>query len=89
MIRENFEREVIDRLARIEQMQTDLTPRCDSHSADIKAVDVRITSLEDTRTFVKGMMELAAKTGLAAIGISGIIYGWIEAFGSHADKVVK
>ena len=86
MTREDFEREVIDRLARIEQKQSDQLPRCESHAAEIRALKARTVSLEDSRTFIKGMAAMAAKISLAATGISGIVYGWIHAFGSQSGR---
>ena len=78
-----FEREVIEFMSDIKRAMADQGPRCNSHAADIKALDTRTNSLEDTRTFVSGALALATKISLAAVAISGVVYGWISALGVH------
>ena len=89
MSRDEFEKEVIAFMSRIDEHMENQNKRCDSHSADIRAVRADVESLQDSRTFVKGMLEMVTKFAVIAVGISGIVYGWIECFGAHADKVVK
>ena len=77
----DFEREVLRFMARIDEHLAIQTARCNSHALDIRAVEARTTSLEATRTYACGMVALGTKIGLAAVGISGMVYGWISAFG--------
>lgn len=89
MSKDEFEKEVIAFMARIDEHMTNQNRRCDSHAADIRATRERVTSLEDTRTFIKGMLAMGTKVAVAAGGISGLILTFIKYFGPHADKAVK
>jgi len=84
-----FEMEVRGFMSEMREHMKNQAPRCDSHAKDIKAVDERVTSLEDSRTFIKGMFSLVGKAAVVATAISGIVFGWLNYFGEHADKVVK
>lgn len=89
MSKEEFETEVIRFMARIDEHMKNQNKRCDSHALDIRSVKDRVTSLEDSRTFVKGVAAGLVKLCLAIVGVSGIVYGWVQAFGPHAEKAVK
>lgn len=63
----DFEREVIEFMARIEQHMSDQRGRCDSHSKNIEAVEERTSSLESSRNYAKGVLK-AVGVGVPAIG---------------------
>ena len=84
-----FELEVKGFMSEMREHMTNQSPRCDSHAKDIKDVKTRLTSLEDTRTFIRGMLAFVTKLAVVAAGISAIVFSWLGYIGPHADKAVK
>ena len=78
---DEFETKIIMFMSRIDEHMLNQDRRSDSHAAELRGVRADIKSLQDSRTFINGMLELATKTAAVALGISGVIYGWIECFG--------
>lgn len=87
--RNDFEAEVIRFMARIDEHMANQGNRCNSHAVDIRSTKDRVTSLENTRTFVKGMLAMGSKITVVAGAASGMIITIIKYFGPHVEKAVK
>lgn len=85
----NLHVEMEKRFTALETLQQEQRPRCNAHATAIKELAVRATSLEDTRTFVKGILAFVTKLAVVAAGISAIVFSWLGYIGPHADKPVK
>jgi hypothetical protein len=72
--------EMATRLSRIETRQEDGVHRCNAHAEDISGHNVRITSLEDTRSYTSGVIK-AVSVGAPAVGtIAYTVHKMIEYF---------
>lgn len=67
----DFEREVIGFMARIDEHMDNQNKRCDAHSKNIKDLNDRATSLEGTRNYAKGALKVLA-VGLPAL--ASVVY---------------
>lgn len=54
---------LVETTARIEEHCRNMNLRLDQHAATMERVDVRVTSLEKTRTFARGMIKMATIIG--------------------------
>ena len=65
--RNDFEREVIEFMSRIDEHMNNQAARCDAHSERLTGQAERLTSLEDTRAYAKGIIKAVA-VGVPALG---------------------
>ncbi len=79
--RNDFEREMIEFMARVDEHMQAQTARCNSHAKDISALDDRATSLEGSRTYAKGIIK--------AVGVGVPAMGSVAWFIFEAAKFIK
>lgn len=63
----DFEREVIEFMARIDEHMNNQSARCDSHAGRMTAHECRTTALEASRDYAKGVLKAVA-VGVPALG---------------------
>jgi hypothetical protein len=72
--------EMAERFTRIETNQENQVPRCNSHAADIRAIDDRTSSLESTRDYAKGIVKTVGVGGAATGSILWFVDKCLDAF---------